>query len=172
MARKQSSKQEMQKTFDLARNVRLFDLAGNRLARLPRSSRQGHARLQLCEHSFEVKKQIHYLFTFLLYHHHDHHIVAGWFAVPPGWKKQANDRIFSPVDLTGFLLFFYLSPEDSIVFLISNHHQGQGRNIFGTDRHICLAPVTHQSYHFIFARQVIGWGVQPREPGDEREGFR
>ena len=106
MARNQSSKQEMQKTFDLARNVRLFDLAGNRLARLPRSSRQGHARLQLREHSFEVKKQIHYLFTFLLYHHHDHHIVVEWFAVPPGWKKQANDRIFSPVDLTGFLLFF------------------------------------------------------------------
>ena len=112
IARKQPSKQEMHKiscfkTFDLARNVRLFDLAGNRLARLPRSSRQGHARLQLREHSFEVKKQIHYLFTFLLYHHHDHHIVAEWFAVPPGWKKQANDRIFSPVDSTGFLLFFY-----------------------------------------------------------------
>ena len=139
MARNQSSKQEMQKTFDLARNVRLFDLAGNRLARLPRSSRQGHARLQLCEHSFEVKKQIHYLFNFLLYHHHDHHIVVEWFAVPPGWKKQANDRIFSPVDSTGFLLFFYLSPEDSMAFLFSNHHQTQrGAVIFLGQTHIYI----------------------------------
>ena len=89
------------------------------------------------------------------------------------WVEEASQRpnLFT-CGFDRFPFIFYLSHEDSIVFLISNHHQGQGRNIFGTDRHIYLAPITHQSYHFTFARQVIGWGVQPREPGDEREGFR
>jgi len=70
------------------RNVRLFDLAGNRLARLPRSSRQGHARMVCCT----------------------------------TWVEEASQR----------------------------------PNLFTCG----------------FDRQVIGWGVQPREPGDEREGFR
>ena len=30
----------------------------------------------------------------------------------------------------------------------------------------------HLMMSIISVRQVIGWGVQPREPGDEREGFR
>jgi hypothetical protein len=30
------------------RNVRIYDLAGNRIARLPRSSRQGHSRMVCC----------------------------------------------------------------------------------------------------------------------------
>ena len=65
-----------------------------------------------------------------------------WFAAPPGWKKQVNDRISLLVDLTGLLL---------------NHH-------YYLNLHIMMS--------IISGRQVIGWGVQPREPGDEREGFR
>ncbi len=30
------------------RNVRIYDLNGNRIARLPRSSRQGHSRMVCC----------------------------------------------------------------------------------------------------------------------------
>lgn len=70
------------------RNVRLFDLAGNRLARLPRSSRQGHARMVCCT----------------------------------TWVEEPSQR----------------------------------PNLFTCG----------------FDRQVIGWGVQPREQGEEREGFR
>ena len=75
-----------------------------------------------------------------------------WFAALPGWKKQVNDRISLLVDLTGF---FYIIIIVVVIIII-----------------IILFFISSYPSDNISSRQVIGWGVQPREPGDEREGFR
>lgn len=62
------------------RNVRLFDLQGNRLARLPRSSRQGHTRMVCCTAWAEDGSQRPNLFT------------CGFDRQVIGWSVQPRDH--------------------------------------------------------------------------------
>jgi len=83
------------------RNVRLFDLQGNRLARLPRSSRQGHARMVCCtawteEHS----QQSPNLFT------------CGFDRQVLGWSVQPREEKQDKEEKEGFRLNLSLRGKD------------------------------------------------------------
>lgn len=80
------------------RNVRLFDLSGNRLARLPRSSRQGHARMVCSTAWAEDYTQRPNLFT------------VGFDRAVLGWSVQQRD---AQEEREGFRLNLSLRGKDA-----------------------------------------------------------
>jgi WD40 repeat protein len=87
------------------RNIRLYDLSGNRVARLPRSSRQGHARMATCTAWSEDYTQRPNLFT------------CGFDRAVIGWAVQPRDNI---EDKDGFRLNLSLRGKD---LSLKEHHK-------------------------------------------------
>lgn len=69
------------------RNVRIYDLNGNRIARLPRSSRQGHSRMACCTAWSEETKKPN-LFTCGF-----DRVVLGWSIKPREVKDDASHKL-------------------------------------------------------------------------------
>ena len=109
---------------------------------------------------------------------------SGWLVARPGWKNNLSWCIqFIIFNLLQFII------QDGLLHHVGGRGKSTTESLYlwiwqvSFDSIIIIGIIVviiiiiiiilfFISFNNIFCRQVIGWGVQPREPGDEREGFR